>query len=111
MSKRVINFNPGPAALPLPVLEEIQEELLNYKGCGMSVLEISHRSDTFTSIIEDAENRLRRLMELNDDYTVLFLQGGASFQFAIIPMNLMHGDQVADYINTVSYTHLTLPTN
>ncbi len=104
MSKRVINFNPGPAALPLPVLEEIQEELLNYKGCGMSVLEISHRSDTFTSIIEDAEKRLRRLMGLNDDYTVLFLQGGASFQFAMIPMNLMHGDQVADYINTGTWS-------
>jgi len=104
MSKRVINFNPGPAALPLPVLEEIQEELLNYKGCGMSVLEISHRSDTFTSIIEDAEKRLRRLMGLNDDYAVLFLQGGASFQFAMIPMNLMHGDQVADYINTGTWS-------
>ncbi len=104
MSKRVINFNPGPAALPLPVLEEIQDELLNYKGCGMSILEISHRSDTFTSIIEDAENRLRRLMGLNDDYTVLFLQGGASFQFAMIPMNFLSGDRFADYVNTGTWS-------
>ncbi len=104
MSKRVINFNPGPAALPLPVLEEIRDELLNYKGCGMSVLEISHRSDTFTSVIEDAEKRLRRLMGLGDDFTVLFLQGGASFQFAMIPMNLLGGDRHADYVNTGTWS-------
>ncbi len=104
MAKRVINFNPGPAALPLPVLEEIQGELLNYRGCGMSVLEISHRSDTFTSIIEDAEERLRRLMGINDDYTVLFLQGGASFQFAMVPMNLLDGERFADYVNTGTWS-------
>ncbi len=104
MSKRVINFNPGPAALPLPVLEEIREELLNYRGCGMSVLEISHRSDTFTSIIQDAEERLKRLMGLNDDYTVLFLQGGASFQFAMIPMNFLVGNRTADYVNTGTWS-------
>lgn len=104
MEKRVINFNPGPAALPLQVLEEIKEEMLNFRGSGMSVLEISHRSDLFTSVINEAEERVRRLLGLTDKYTVLFLQGGASLQFSMIPMNLLSDKDNADYVNTGTWS-------
>ncbi len=96
---RVYNFSAGPAVLPEEVLREAQEELLDYQGCGMSVMEMSHRSKLFDSIIEGAEADLRDLMGIPDDYAVLFLQGGASLQFAQIPMNLMK-NRVADYIVT-----------
>ena len=96
---RVYNFSAGPAVLPEEVLREAAEEMLDYKGCGMSVMEMSHRSKMFETIIQEAEADLRELMNIPDNYKVLFLQGGASQQFAMIPMNLMkHG--VADYIIT-----------
>ena len=96
---RVYNFSAGPAVLPEEVLKEAAEEMLDYKGTGMSVMEMSHRSKAFEGIIQDAEKDLRDLMDIPDNYKVLFLQGGASQQFAMIPMNLMK-NKVADYIVT-----------
>ena len=97
--KKVYNFSAGPAVLPEEVLREAAEEMLNYKGTGMSVMEMSHRSKAFEEIINNAEKSLRELMNIPDNYKVLFLQGGASQQFAMIPMNLMK-NKVADYIVT-----------
>ncbi|MDY3910138.1 MAG: 3-phosphoserine/phosphohydroxythreonine transaminase [Eubacterium sp.] len=96
---RVYNFSAGPAVLPEEVLKEAADEMLDYKGTGMSVMEMSHRSKAYDTIIKEAEQDLRDLMEIPDNYKVLFLQGGASQQFAMIPMNLMKNG-VADYIVT-----------
>ena len=96
---RVYNFSAGPAVLPEEVLREAAEEMMDYRGSGMSVMEMSHRSQTFQEIIDTAEADLRELMNIPDHYKVLFLQGGASLQFAMIPMNLMK-NQKADYIVT-----------
>lgn len=96
---RVYNFSAGPAVLPEEVLKEAAEEMLDYKGTGMSVMEMSHRSKAFDTIIKEAEQDLRDLMNIPENYKVLFLQGGASQQFAAIPMNLMK-NKVADYIIT-----------
>ncbi len=96
---RVYNFSAGPAVLPEEVLREAAEEMLDYRGTGMSVMEMSHRSKAYDTIIKEAEADLRDLMQIPDNYKVLFLQGGASQQFAMIPMNLMK-NKVADYIVT-----------
>ena len=96
---RVYNFSAGPAVLPEEVLKEAADEMLDYRGTGMSVMEMSHRSKAFAGIIQEAEADLRELMHIPDNYKVLFLQGGASQQFAMIPMNLMK-NRVADYIVT-----------
>ena len=96
---RVYNFSAGPAVLPEEVLKEAAEEMLDYQGCGMSVMEMSHRSKVFQQILDEAEADLRDLMQIPENYKVLFLQGGASLQFAMIPMNLMK-NRVADYIVT-----------
>jgi phosphoserine aminotransferase len=101
---RIHNFNPGPAALPLSVLEEIREEFLNYRGSGMSVTEISHRSPWFDEIIDDAVARTRRLLGLGDRHRVLFLQGGASLQFCMVPMNFLGEGDTADYVNTGTWS-------
>jgi len=101
MEKRVYNFSAGPAVLPEPVLEEAQKNLMALPGVGSSILEISHRSKTFTEIIEQAEANLRTLLAIPDNYRVLFLQGGAQMQFAMIPMNLLAGSgKPADFILT-----------
>lgn len=100
---RIINFNAGPAALPLSILEQAQAEMLDYQGNGMSIMEMSHRSKAFDEIINSAETNVRRLMQISDEYAVLFLQGGASMQFAMIPMNLRRPGKVADYVNTGSW--------
>ncbi len=97
--KRVYNFSAGPAVLPEEVLKEAADEMLDYRGCGMSVMEMSHRSKVYDQIIKEAEADLRDLMNIPDHYKVLFLQGGASQQFSMIPMNLMK-NRVADYIIT-----------
>ena len=97
--ERVYNFSAGPSMLPLEVLEQAQKDMLNYNGSGMSVMEMSHRSKTYQTIIDEAEADLRDLIGIPDNYKVLFLQGGASQQFAMIPMNLMKNG-VADYIVT-----------
>lgn len=104
MGKRIYNFNAGPAALPLPVLEEIQAEFLDFRGSGMSITEVSHRSALFDEVINDAKVRVRRLLQCGEEYEVLFLQGGASLQFSMVPMNLLADDQVADYVNTGSWS-------
>ncbi|MGN0415092.1 MAG: 3-phosphoserine/phosphohydroxythreonine transaminase [Agathobacter sp.] len=96
---RVYNFSAGPAVLPEEVLREAAEEMLDYKGCGMSVMEMSHRSKVFDDIIKEAEQDIRDLMKIPDNYKVLFLQGGASQQFAAVPMNLMK-NRKAGYIIT-----------
>jgi phosphoserine aminotransferase len=96
---RIYNFSAGPAMLPVEVLKEAAEEMLDYRGTGMSVMEMSHRSKAYEAIIQEAEKDLRELMNIPDNYKVLFLQGGASLQFAMIPMNLMK-NKVADYIVT-----------
>jgi phosphoserine aminotransferase len=95
----IYNFSAGPAVLPEPVLQEEADEMMDYKGSGMSVMEISHRSSLFQSIIDETEYDLRALMNIPDDYEVLFLQGGTSLQFAMIPMNFMRNKK-ADYILT-----------
>ncbi len=97
---RIYNFNAGPGTLPLPVLEQAQAELLNYRGTGMSVMEMSHRSGPFEAIINNAEADLRSLLGIPAGYRVLFLQGGATLQFAMLPMNLRPAGASADYVMT-----------
>ena len=96
--ERVFNFSAGPSMLPLEVLEQAQADLLNYQGTGMSVMEMSHRSPDYEPIIQGAEAALRRLMNIPENYKVLFLQGGASLQFSMVPMNLLSTSKSADYI-------------
>ncbi|HEX8128980.1 MAG TPA: 3-phosphoserine/phosphohydroxythreonine transaminase [Pyrinomonadaceae bacterium] len=103
MTERIYNFSAGPAVLPVPVLEEAQRDMLALPGVGMSVMEISHRSKTFDEIIGGAEQGLRELMGIPQNYKVLFLQGGASLQFSMIPLNLLPEGQTADYIITGSW--------
>jgi len=97
--ERVYNFSAGPSCLPLPVLEKAQKELVNYGEAGMSVMEMSHRSKAYLEIITEAEKLLRELMQVPDNYKILFLQGGASMQFAMVPMNLFVNKK-ADFVNT-----------
>ena len=92
---RVFNFSAGPSMLPLPVLEKAQADLIDYQGTGMSVMEMSHRSPAFETIIADAQRLIRQLMNIPDNYKVLFLQGGASTQFAAVPLNLMNNNNKA----------------
>jgi len=101
---RCFNFSAGPAMLPSEVLEKAQQEMLDWNGSGMSVMEMSHRGKEFMSIAEKAEADLRELMSIPDDYAVLFLQGGASAQFAMVPLNLLRGKTKADYINTGAWS-------
>jgi len=101
---RVFNFSAGPAALPEAVLKQAQAEMLDWNGSGMSVMEMSHRGKEFMSIAEQAEADLRRLMNIPDNYKVLFLQGGASAQFAMVPLNLLRGKTSADYVNTGAWS-------
>ncbi|HEX9763936.1 MAG TPA: 3-phosphoserine/phosphohydroxythreonine transaminase, partial [Candidatus Acidoferrales bacterium] len=101
--ERVYNFNAGPAVLPVPALEEAQRDLLALPGVGMSVLEISHRSKTFEGILAEAEADLRAVLGIPENYKVIFLGGGASLQFTMVPMNLLPKDGSADYINTGSW--------
>ncbi|NOY69128.1 MAG: 3-phosphoserine/phosphohydroxythreonine transaminase [Deltaproteobacteria bacterium] len=103
-SQRIYNFNAGPAALPLPVLEEIQESFLNFRKSGMSIIEVSHRSKWFDDVINDAVDRTKRLLGLDERYHVLFLQGGASLQFAMIPMNFLATGRTADYVDTGTWS-------
>jgi phosphoserine aminotransferase len=103
MTERIHNFSAGPAVLPVPVLEEAQRDMLGLPGVGMSVMEISHRSKTFDEIFVRAETGLRQLLSVPDNYHVLFLQGGASLQFSMVPMNFLPADGSADYIITGSW--------
>jgi phosphoserine aminotransferase len=103
-TKRAFNFNAGPGALPLLVLERIRDELLDWRGSGMSVMEMSHRSKEFESIIAEAEQRLRRILAISDDYAVVFLQGGGSMQFTMAPMNLCLPGKPVDVLHTGMWT-------
>lgn len=103
MAARIHNFNPGPAALPLEVLEQVKDEFLDFKGSGMSIAEISHRSALFEGVLNDAVSRVKRLLKLPENFKVLFLQGGASLQFTMVPMNLIPEGLVADYIKSGSW--------
>ena len=105
---RIHNFNAGPAALPMEVIEQAQAELPSLNGLGMSVMELSHRSKEFQAIVDSAEAGLRRLMKITEDYDILFLQGGASHQFAMLPMNLRRPGKSADYIDTGSWSNKAL---
>src|SRR5204863_2587215 len=101
---RIHNFSAGPAVMPVPVIEEIQRDLLALPGAGMSILEISHRSKTFEAILAQAETDIRALAGIKDGYRVLFLQGGASLQFSMVPMNLLPAGGSADYIVTGAWS-------
>ncbi len=103
-TKRAFNFNAGPGALPLPVLERIREELLDWRGSGMSVMEMSHRSPEFESINASAEQKLRNLLGISDDYAVIFVQGGGSMQFTMAPMNLCLPRKPVDVLHTGTWT-------
>jgi len=100
---RVYNFSAGPAVLPLEALQEAQADLVDYKGSGMSVMEMSHRGKEYDALHNEAIANLKELMGLSDDYSILFIQGGASFQFAMIPMNFLGEGQTADYVNAGSW--------
>ena len=104
MTERIFNFSAGPAVLPVPVLEEARRNLLALPGVGMSVLEISHRSKAFDEIILGAEEAIRKLAAIPGNYHVLFLQGGASLQFSMVPMNLLPQGGTADYIITGAWS-------
>ena len=103
-TRRAFNFNAGPGALPLPVLERIRDELLDWRGTGMSVMEMSHRSPEFESINADAERKLRKLLGISDDYAVIFVQGGGSMQFTMAPMNLCLPGKPVDVLHTGTWT-------
>src|ERR1044072_5030522 len=103
MTERIFNFSAVPAVLPVPVLEEAQRDMLSLPGVGMSVMEISHRSKTFDEIHARAESGIRELLSVPDNYRILFLQGGASLQFSMVPMNFLPPDGSADYIITGSW--------
>ena len=101
---RKYNFNPGPATLPLEVLKKMQQELVDYQDTGMSILETSHRSQEFKDLLKTTKQNLTEIMELPDGYEILFLGGGASTQFAMIPMNILGENQTADYVNTGAWS-------
>ncbi len=103
-NKRIFNFSAGPSVLPEEVLERAAGEMMNYEGSGMGVMEMSHRSKVYDRIIKDTEAKLRKIMNIPDNYKVLFLQGGASLQFAMVPMNLLAKSGKADYVVTGSFS-------
>lgn len=108
MTDRIFNFSAGPATLPLTVLQEVQAELLNYQDTGMSILEMSHRTKPYEAINAEAEANVKELLGLGEDYRVLFLQGGASLQFAMLPMNFLAAGRTADYVLTGSWAEKAL---
>jgi phosphoserine aminotransferase len=101
---RVHNFSPGPAALPLEVLEQIRNDIPDWNGTGMSVMEVSHRGKAFMAVAAKAEQDLRDLLNIPDDYAVLFLQGGATMQFSMVPLNLAADGETVDYLQTGSWS-------
>lgn len=108
MSKRAYNFNAGPAALPLEVLQKAQEELVDYREIGMSIMEVSHRSKEYEQVNTETQELFKELLAIPDGYKVLFLQGGASTQFAMVPLNLLGKDQVAAYVHSGSWAEKAL---
>lgn len=108
MKNRVVNFSAGPSQLPLPVLTQVQEDLISYNGCGMSVMEMSHRSAEFSDILAKTKASFKSLLNVPDNYEILFLQGGASLQFSMLPLNLAKSDASVDLINTGSWSKKAL---
>src|SRR6266446_6444435 len=109
MTARVFNFSPGPAAMPLPVLQRASRELVCLPGYGMSLLEMSHRSEAFLEILASAKRLLTELLGIPDNYKIVFLQGGSRLQFSMVPLNLMRGQpQPPDYILTGSWSKMAL---
>ncbi len=104
MTHRVYCFNAGPAQLPLPVLQEVQQEMLDYKSSGMSVMELSHRSPEYAEIHTEAQNNFKELLDMDDDWKILFLPGGSSTQFYMLPLNFLAGGKKADYVNTGTWS-------
>ena len=104
MSDRIFNFSPGPATLPLEVLQQASADIINFDGSGIGICEISHRSKEFMNVAAEAESQLRELLEIPNNYRVLFLQGGASSQFFMIPMNLLGPGKKATYLNTGTWS-------
>jgi len=104
MKKRIYNLSAGPAILPEEVLLEAQDEFFSYKDAGMSVMEMSHRSKAYDEIFKGAQNDLRKLLDIDESYEILFLQGGATLQFSMVPLNLMPPNNKADYINTGAWS-------
>jgi phosphoserine aminotransferase len=104
MEKRIYNFSAGPAILPEDVLKEAQEDLMALPGVGMSILEISHRSKTFDAVMEQTKADIKKLLGISDDYSIMFLQFGASLQFSMVPMNIMPPKNLADYIVTGAWS-------
>lgn len=104
MPDRVFNFSPGPATLPFEVLEQAGKDIVNFRNTGIGLIEISHRSKEFLAVVEEAEKNLRELLSIPDNYKVLFLQGGASSQFFMIPLNLLGGNKKATYLNTGTWS-------
>ena len=104
MVERVFNFSPGPAVLPYEVLEQASRDVVNFQGLGMGLIEVSHRSKQFIAVMDEAEALLRELMGIPDSYKVLFLQGGASSQFFMVPMNLLGPGKKATYLNTGTWS-------
>ena len=102
---RVFNFGAGPAVLPVEALEQAQKELLDFSGSGMSVLECSHRGKEYDAVHTEAIQGIKQILNVPDDYSILFLQGGASLQFSMIPMNLLGAGQVADYVNSGAWAN------
>ena len=100
MTKRIYNFYAGPATLPLPALKKAQKELLDFQDTGMSLMEISHRSKQYDAMHKEASNLVRRLMNIPDEYKILWLQGGASSQFYMVPLNLQKNGKPFEYVNT-----------
>ncbi len=109
MVKRVYNFNPGPAALPLPVLKKAQEELVDYRGTGLSMLETSHRSKEFDAVMDETVALVRELMDVPDEYHILFMGGGASSQFYMVPSNIALPDRPMDYIDSGRWSAKAIP--
>ncbi|MEA3505993.1 MAG: 3-phosphoserine/phosphohydroxythreonine transaminase [Elusimicrobiota bacterium] len=105
MSKRLFNFNAGPSTLPLKVLKEVKKNVVEYGKKGLSILEMSHRSDAFEAIVNDAKQSVKSLMKVPDNYEILFLQGGASMQFCMVPYNLLKDGETVDFVNTGSWTN------
>src|SRR4029450_4876319 len=107
LTERVFNFSPGPAVLPLPVLQQAQRELVCLPGYGMSVLEMSHRAQGFLDILASAKSLLKELLAIPDNYQIVFLQGGSRLQFSMVPLNLLRGQgEAAEYLVTVACAQL-----
>ena len=107
-NERIYNFSAGPSMLPLPVLEQAASEMTNYRGSGMSVMEMSHRSKVYQAIFDETKADLKRILGVPDTHEVLFMQGGATFQFAAVPMNLIGRTGKADYAVTGSFSGLAM---